>query len=179
MVQGPSGLLVLNGPREDIAPYLWEELSWVKWLWWASPWARCFSALGMEGWGACEVGRRICVRPIVPRLSSGAPKTQSLPVCYAQNNKPNSPSLSGQRRCSAVPYNLMLSAWCFNPSWKIRKQLYFQQACILWFNLSTVIWLAEFVMCFQALAAMVNHCNKSFKSQNFKRIQKFHSTKYT
>lgn len=50
------------------------------------PWAWCISSLGMEGWGPCEVRRGICVQPIVPRLSSGAPKTPSLPMCGTQNN---------------------------------------------------------------------------------------------
>lgn len=42
--------------------------------------------MGMEGRGPCEVRRRICARSIVPRLSSGAPKTLSLPMCSTQNN---------------------------------------------------------------------------------------------
>lgn len=32
-----------------IAPYLCKELSWVKWLWWAFPEARCFCSSRMEG----------------------------------------------------------------------------------------------------------------------------------
>lgn len=42
--------------------------------------------MGMEGRGPCEVRRGICVRPIVPRLSSGVPKTPSLPMCNTQKN---------------------------------------------------------------------------------------------
>ncbi len=42
--------------------------------------------MGMEGRGPCEVRRGICMRSIVPRLSSGAPKTPSLPMCNTQKN---------------------------------------------------------------------------------------------
>lgn len=83
--QVPCVVLVFNGPREDIAPYLCER---------SSPELSDFDGLppepdagmGMQGGGPCEVRRGICVQPIVPRLSSGVPKTLRLLMCITQNN---------------------------------------------------------------------------------------------
>lgn len=90
--QVPSVVLVFNGPREDIAPYLCER---------SSPESSDFDGLPPEPgaslaweWKAEALvrwGEGFVCGPIVPRLSSGAPKTLYLPMCSTQNNAPQSP----------------------------------------------------------------------------------------
>lgn len=85
--QVPSVVLVFNGPGEDIAPYLSER---------SSPESSDFDGLPPEPraslaweWKAGALvrwGEGFVCGPIVPRLSSGAPKTPRLPMCSTQNN---------------------------------------------------------------------------------------------
>ncbi|KAI9543572.1 hypothetical protein NQZ68_008619 [Dissostichus eleginoides] len=70
--QVPSVVLVFNGPTEDIAPYLSER---------SSPESSDFDGLPPLSLVLCHGNGR--QRPL---LSSGEPKTQSLPMCSTQNN---------------------------------------------------------------------------------------------
>lgn len=114
--QVPSVVLVFNGPTEDIAPYLSER---------SSPESSDFDGLPPEpgaslawDWKAEALvrwGEGFVCGPIVPKLSSSVPKTQTLPMCSTQNNTAQfPPSLSVLQPPSNM---LILSAWCFNPSW--------------------------------------------------------------
>ncbi len=114
-----SVVLVFNGPREDIAPYLCER---------SSPESSDFDGLPPEPgaslaweWKAEALvrwGEGFVCSLLFPGSLPVHQRPQASQCAAHRTIQPSSPVCLGQKRCSVVPsILLMLSIWCFNPFW--------------------------------------------------------------